>query len=52
MKTKLTPPTSNPHQLTAAPRLSRKRRELLERYFSNALVLAALLKMAQHQLGR
>lgn len=47
MKTKSARLTSPNQHLTTPVRLSAKRKVLLERYYSNALVLAALLESAQ-----
>lgn len=52
MKTNTIKPTSKPTRVAASPRLTQKRRALLEHYFTNALVLAALLESAQSGLQR
>ena len=51
MKTKSTKSTLSANS-TSSNRLSEKRRGLLESYFSNALILAALLESAQKGIGR
>ena len=51
MKTKSTKAALTAHS-TSSSRLSEKRRGLLESYFSNALILAALLESAQKSIGR
>ena len=51
MKTKSTKSALSANS-TSSNRLSEKRRGLLESYFSNALILAALLESAQKGIGR
>jgi len=50
MKTNLKKATNQSNRIITTSKLSRKRRALLEHYFTNALVLAALLESAQASL--
>ena len=50
MKTNINKATSQSNRIITPPKLSQKRRALLEHYFTNALVLAALLESAQASL--